>query len=43
MGLMAGIIFLTILFFGYAALGSLQVSYSAFTKESGPGTTKKQQ
>jgi hypothetical protein len=43
MGLIAGIIFLLILYFGISALSSLQVSYAAFTKDSGPGSTKKQQ
>lgn len=43
MGLMVGLLLLTILYFGFYALGSLQVSYASFAKESGPGTAKKQQ
>ena len=43
MGLLAGLLFITILYFGFSALSSLQVSYSSFAKESGPGTAKKQQ
>ncbi|KAL1957087.1 hypothetical protein VTO42DRAFT_6345 [Malbranchea cinnamomea] len=43
MGLLAGFVLLTILYAGFSALTSLQVSYASFTKESGPGTAKKQQ
>ncbi|ESZ94597.1 hypothetical protein SBOR_5008 [Sclerotinia borealis F-4128] len=43
MGLVVGIIFLSILYVGLSAVSSLQVSYGAFDKEMGPSAQKKQQ
>lgn len=43
MGLLVGLLLLSILGVGFAALGSLQVSYGAFDKEMGPAAQKKQQ
>ncbi|ATZ51263.1 hypothetical protein BCIN_06g06800 [Botrytis cinerea B05.10] len=43
MGLVVGILFLSILYVGLSAVSSLQVSYGAFDKEMGPSAQKKQQ
>lgn len=43
MGFTAGIILLLILYVGISGLASLQVSYAAFEKESGPLAGKKSQ
>lgn len=43
MGLLVGLLLLSILSVGMSALGSLQVSYGAFDKEMGPAAQKKQQ
>jgi hypothetical protein len=43
MGLLVGIILLSILYVGINAVSSLQVSYGAFDKEMGPAAHKKQQ
>jgi hypothetical protein len=43
MGLIAGFLFLLIVYVGVSALGSLKVSYAAFDKVNGPSSTKKQQ
>jgi hypothetical protein len=43
MGLFVGLILFSIFYVGISALGSLQVSYFAFTKEMGPSAHKKQQ
>lgn len=43
MGLVAGFFFLSILYVGIYAVGSVQVSYAAFEKEMGPHVQKKQQ
>lgn len=43
MGLLAALFFLSILYVGIYALGSLEVSYAAFEKEMGPTVQKKQQ
>jgi len=43
MGLIAGVILLSILYVGVSALASLQVSYAAFDKEQGQLAGKKGQ
>jgi hypothetical protein len=43
MGLLVGIILLSILYVGISGVSSLQVSYGAFDKEMGPAAHKKQQ
>ncbi|PGH27870.1 hypothetical protein AJ80_00420 [Polytolypa hystricis UAMH7299] len=43
MGLIAGLLFILILYFGISALGSLKVSYAAFEKDTAPNAAKKQQ
>lgn len=43
MGLVVGIVLLSILYVGLSAVSSLQVSYGAFDKEMGPSAQKKQQ
>jgi len=43
MGLLVGILLLSILYVGISAVSSLQVSYGAFDKEMGPAAQKKQQ
>ncbi|KAF7952704.1 hypothetical protein EAE96_005935 [Botrytis aclada] len=43
MGLVVGILLLSILYVGLNAVSSLQVSYGAFDKEMGPSAQKKQQ
>ncbi|KAI9648758.1 hypothetical protein NHQ30_003398 [Ciborinia camelliae] len=43
MGLVVGLLFLSILYVGLNAVSSLQVSYGAFDKEMGPSAQKKQQ
>ncbi|KAM3076064.1 hypothetical protein ACMFMG_006420 [Clarireedia jacksonii] len=43
MGLLVGILLLSILSVGLNAIGSLKVSYGAFDKEMGPAAQKKQQ
>jgi len=43
MGLLAGIILLSILGVAITALSSLEVSYGAFDKEMGPAAQRKQQ
>jgi hypothetical protein len=43
MGLLVGLILLSILSVGISAVASLKVSYGAFDKESGPPTSKQQQ
>jgi hypothetical protein len=43
MGLLVGIIILSILYVGISGVSSLQVSYGAFDKEMGPAAHKKQQ
>ncbi|KAF7895752.1 uncharacterized protein EAF01_009714 [Botrytis porri] len=43
MGLVVGILLLSILYVGLSAVSSLQVSYGAFDKEMGPSAQKKQQ
>ncbi|KAG0645395.1 big1 [Hyphodiscus hymeniophilus] len=43
MGLLVGLILISILSVGLTAIGSLQVSYGAFDKEMGPAAQKKQQ
>ncbi|KAE8442647.1 hypothetical protein EG329_003004 [Mollisiaceae sp. DMI_Dod_QoI] len=43
MGLLVGLLLISILGVGMSALGSLQVSYGAFDKEMGPAAQKKQQ
>jgi hypothetical protein len=43
MGLLVGIILLSILYVGISAVSSLQVSYGVFDKEMGPAAHKKQQ
>lgn len=43
MGLLVGLIMITILGVGMRALSSLQVSYGAFDKEMGPAAQRKQQ
>jgi len=43
MGLLAGIILLSILGVAITALSSLEVSYGAFDKEMGPASQRKQQ
>lgn len=42
MGLLVGIILISILGVGMTALGSLEVSYGAFDKDMGPAAQKKQ-
>jgi len=43
MGLLVGLLLLSILYVGLNAVSSLQVSYGAFEKEMGPAAQKKQQ
>jgi hypothetical protein len=43
MGLLVGLLLLSILSVGMSALGSLEVSYGAFDKEMGPAAQKKLQ
>jgi hypothetical protein len=43
MGFLVGFILLMILYVAISALASLQVTYAAFDKESGPLAAKKQQ
>ena len=43
MGLLAGLILVSILYVGISAVASLQVTYSAFDREMGPAAQKKQQ
>ena len=43
MGLIVGLLLLSILYVGISAVSSLQVSYAAFDKEMGPAAQKKQQ
>jgi hypothetical protein len=43
MGLIVGLILISILGVGMSALGSLKVSYAAFDKEMGPAAQKKAQ
>ncbi|KAL1968510.1 hypothetical protein VTN77DRAFT_1720 [Rasamsonia byssochlamydoides] len=43
MGLVAGFVFLAILYVGFSALTSLEVPYAAFEKDTAPGSQKKQQ
>jgi hypothetical protein len=43
MGLIVGLILISILGVGLSALGSLKVSYAAFDKEMGPAAQKKAQ
>ena len=42
MGLVVGVILLSILYVGITGVASLQVSYAAFDKEMGPAAHKKQ-
>lgn len=43
MGLLVGILLITILYVAVSGVSSLQVSYAAFDKEMGPAAQKKQQ
>ena len=43
MGLLVGLVLLSILGLGLNAISSLQVSYAAFDKEMGPSAQKKAQ
>jgi hypothetical protein len=43
MGLTVGLVLLLILYVGISALSSLQVTYGAFEKDSGPLAAKKSQ
>ena len=43
MGLMVAIVLISILYVGLSALGSLNVSYAAFSKENGPAAVAKKQ
>jgi hypothetical protein len=43
MGLIAGFVFIVILYIGLSALMSLQVSYAAFEKDTSSTVQKKQQ
>ncbi len=43
MGLLVGLILLSILYIAISGVASLQVSYAAFDKETGPSGQKKQQ
>lgn len=43
MGFVVGFLLLAIAYVGVSALASLQVSYAAFDKESGPIASKKEQ
>ena len=43
MGFLAGFLLLSILYVAISAIASLQVSYAAFDRESGPLAAKKQQ
>jgi hypothetical protein len=43
MGLLTGVVLISILTMGLKAISSLQVSYAAFDKDMGPAAQKKQQ
>ena len=43
MGILVGLILLSILYVGISAISGLEVSYGAFDKEMGPAAHKKQQ
>lgn len=43
MGLMAGLLFVMIIYLGLSALLGLKVSYAAFEKDNSPAAAKKQQ
>ena len=43
MGLLTGVILISILSVGLNAISSLQIPYAAFDKEMGPAAQKKQQ
>lgn len=43
MGFLVGFLLLAILYVGFAALSSLEITHAAFEKESGPGGAKKSQ